>query len=42
MEEKILDFDRDWEELKKTVMPEADSEEAEAVLCELLALVIAN
>lgn len=42
MEEKILDFDRDWEELKKEIMPEATSEEAEAVLCELLALVIAN
>lgn len=42
MEEKILDYDRDWEELKKEMMPDASSEEAEAVLCEILALIIAN
>lgn len=40
--EKVLDFDRDWEDLKKYIMPEMSSEEAAGVLCEILALVIAN
>lgn len=42
MEEKILDFERDWEDLKKEMLPELTSEEAEEVLCGMLALVISN
>jgi hypothetical protein len=42
MEEKILDFDRDWEALKKIILPDSGSEEAEAILCGVLGLAIAN
>lgn len=42
MEEKILDYDRDWDELKNLLFPDLPEEERDGMLAAVVRMAIFN